>query len=219
MPEPQGDKLTRAQESARYAYRRALEKAVRSVSKGTGWRSTQGCLFRDQSGWFLAVCPAVFIDRHRTTVLVTAKPMGIDPIFWDIVGLPENGELPLSFRLNGAWTCGPPAFAEVEVDECGDVDETANRILKTADQQIDGIRSWGIEGFLQSCEENGADAYSYVAPRICALIAIGHLPEAVQICESAQKAGSTGGFTAPEGSFTEMAIRWLNRSLNSSTRH
>ena len=219
MLEPDGIKLTRAQQAARYAYRRALEKAVRSVSKGSSWRSTQGCLFGERSGWFLSVCPAVFIDRYRTDVQVTAKPMSIDPIFWDIVGLPENRDMPLSFRLLGAWTCRPPAFAEVEVEEREDVEDAAIQILKTADEQVHAVLSWGIEGFLQSCAENGADAYSYMAPEVCALIAIGRLPEALKICKSAHKAGETGGFTAPAGSFAGMAISWLDRSLNAATRH
>ena len=219
VPGSTGIKLTRAQVSARYAYRHALEKAVRSASKGSGWRSTQGCLFREQSGWFLSICPAVYIDHRRTDVSVTAKPMSIDPIFWEIVGLPENRDLPLSFRMNGAWVCGPTAFAEIEVVECEEVDEVARRILKLADQQIDAVLSWGIKGFLQSCEENGADAYSYLAPRVCTLIAIGRQPEALRICLSAQIADSTGGFTAPQGSFVEMAISWLNRSLDAATRH
>ena len=219
MPDPTGPKLTRAQVSARYAYRRALEKAVRSASKGSGWQATQGCLFREQSGWFLSICPGVYIDHHRTDVIVTAKPMSIDPIFWDIVGLPENRDLPLSFRMNGAWTCGPPAFAQIEVDECEEVDEVARRILEIASQQIDAVLAWGVNGFLRVCQENGADAYSYLAPRVCTLIAMGRQPEALHICVSAQKADETGGFTAPEGSFVEMAISWLNKSMNDATRH
>jgi hypothetical protein len=99
MPQLMGVRITRAQESARHAYRRALEKAIRAASKGTGWRSAQGCLFREQSGWFVSVHPAVYIFERVTKAMVVAKPMAIDQIFWELVGFPENSTQPLSFRL------------------------------------------------------------------------------------------------------------------------
>ena len=74
MPEFMGVKITRAQESARHAYRRALEKAVRAASKGSGWRTIEGCLFRDRAGWFVSVCPSVFIYEESTRATVSAKP-------------------------------------------------------------------------------------------------------------------------------------------------
>lgn len=56
-------------------------------------------MFRERVGWFVSVCPLVFIYDESTKATVSAKPMAIDPIFWGIVGLPENAERPLSFRL------------------------------------------------------------------------------------------------------------------------
>lgn len=57
-------------------------------------------MFRERVGWFVSVCPLVFIIYEESTkATVSAKPMAIDPIFWGIVGLPENAERALSFRL------------------------------------------------------------------------------------------------------------------------
>jgi hypothetical protein len=42
------------------------------------------------------------------------KPMTLDPILWDILGLSENVGEPLSFRSAGAFTCpGLPIYEEV----------------------------------------------------------------------------------------------------------
>jgi hypothetical protein len=79
-----------------------LDKAVREQAKGTGWRSVRGELFREQAGWFVGATPSVHINRAMTQLRVVVKPMTIDHAFWDLVGLPENRRLPLSFRLIGA---------------------------------------------------------------------------------------------------------------------
>lgn len=220
MPEFMGVKITRAQQSARHAYRRALERAVRTVSKGTRWRSIQGCLFREQSGWFVSIEPTVYIYEPRTVVRVTAKPMSIDSIFWDLVGLPENRDAPLSFRLLGAWTCRPPEFTETDIAEGENVNDVAARILRVADEQLDTVVSyWSVDEFLKLCRERGAADDSYLACIVSTLIAMHREPEALDLCEAAKAEQSSAGFMAPEGTFPEMAARWLRQSMTSSTRH
>lgn len=219
MPEFGGIKITRAQESARHAYRRSLEKAVRTASKGTKWRSAQGCLFQDHAGWFVAVHPLVHIYEPITKARVSVKPMIIDPIFWDLVGLPENNATPLSFRYFGAWTSSPPELVEVEVREEKPVDRVAARLLSVADEQLDVLNNWSLDDFLRLCRVRAADSESYLASIVTTLIAMGREPEALAACEDARTAGVSGGFVAPEGSFVDMASRWLQQSIAGSTRH
>ncbi|MEI6642572.1 MAG: hypothetical protein WCL10_11085 [Novosphingobium sp.] len=219
MPEFMGIKITRAQESARHAYRRALEKAVRAASKGSGWRSIEGCLFREQAGWFVSVCPSVFINVEATKATVSAKPMAIDPIFWDIVGLPENANTPLSFRLNGAWTCQPPPFDEVSIEENTDANFVAARLLDTANEHLAAVERWSVEDFLQLCRNSGATEDSYLPCVVTTLHALNRDSEALDTCKSAIARGDSGGFLSPDGSFSEMATRWITASLTKATRH
>ena len=219
MPEFMGIKITRAQESARHAYRRALEKAVRAASKGSGWRTIEGCLFRKQAGWFVSVCPSVFIYEESTKARVSAKPMAIDPIFWHIVGLSENVDAPLSFRLNGAWTCQPPPFDEVWIEEDTDASVVAARLLDTADERLAAVERWSVEDFLQLCRTSGATEETYLPCVVTALLALRRESEALEACKSASAKGVSGGFLSPDGSFSEMATRWIIASLAEATRH
>ena len=219
MPEFMGIKITRAQESARHAYRRALEKAVRATSKGSGWRTIEGCLFREQAGWFVSVCPAVFIYEESTKATVSAKPMAIDPIFWDIVGLSENADAPLSFRLNGAWTCQPPPFDEVSIEENTDTNVVAARLLDTANERLAAVERWSVEDFLQLCRTSGATEDSYLPCVVTALLAVSRDSEALEVCKSAKARGDIGGFLSSDGSFSEMATRWITALLAKATRH
>lgn len=219
MPEFRGIKITRAQESARHAYRRALEKAVRAASKGSGWRTIEGCLFRERAGWSVSVFPSVFIFEESTKATVSAKPMAIDPIFWDIVGMPENADAPLSFRLNGAWTCQPPPFDEVAIEENADANVVAARLLDTANERLAAVERWSVEDFVQRCRTSGATEDLYLPSVVTALLALNRDIEALEACKSANARGDCGGFLSPEGSFSEMATRWITASLAKATRH
>jgi hypothetical protein len=215
-----GVKITRAQESARHAYRRALEKAVRTTSKGSGWRSIEGSLFREEAGWFVSVCPSVYIYEQRTRASISAKPMTIDPIFWDMVGLPENNDAPLSFRLNGAWTCRPPHIDEVSIEEHEDVEAVAGRLLEAANEHLANVVGrWSVEEFLHLCRTSGATDDSYLPCVLSTLVALGREHEALDICKSAKERGISGGFHAPAGSFTDMATGWISKSMANATRH
>jgi hypothetical protein len=220
MPEYMGKKITRAEESARHAYRRALEKSLRARVKGTGWKSAYGTIFREQAGWFIKASPSVHIYEHVTEAIIGAKPMAIDPIFWDLVGLPENREQPLSFRANGAWACRPPYFAEVRLEEDDDPAVVGERLFAVATEQLENVtRSYSLERFLSACREANSDYEAYLSSIIPTLIAMHRQDEALAICEEACLQGLSGGFHAPEGSFVKMAAAYLRRSAMEATRH
>jgi hypothetical protein len=213
-------KITRAEESARIAYRRALEKSVRAQAKGTGWKSVSGSIFREQADWFIEASLSVYIYECVTSAVISVKPMAIDPIFWDIVGLPENREQPLSFRAIGAWACRPPYFFEASVEEDGDIAVVARRLIAIANEQLEIVlRSHSLDAFLLACRGSAGTEEQYLPSLITTLVAMQRQDEALAICLEAQSHGSLGGFLAPEGSFVEMATTYLQRSLRDSTRH
>ena len=210
MPEHMGKKIFRAEESARIAYRRSLGKAVRAACKGSGWRSVDGSLFREHDGWFVSVRPSVHIFERATTASISAKPMSIDPIFWDIVGLPENNNAPLSFRLNGAWACHPPPVDEAAIEEHEDACVVAARIIKWANNRMAHLgEELSVEGFLQRCRTSGATQDSFLACVVATLISMSRQQEALDAVSSAKTRRGHGGFGTPEGDFTDMATRWI----------
>jgi hypothetical protein len=95
--------------------------------------------------------------------VIRVKPMAIDPIFWDLVGLPENREQPLSFRANGAWTCRPPYFAELDIEEHTDSAVVADRMIAAATDQLENVlRSYTLDAFLLTCRDGAEANESYL---------------------------------------------------------
>lgn len=203
-------KITRVREAARHTYRRALETALRIRAKGGFWRSGQGSIYRQKAGWFVSATPSVRIREQVTTVVIGVKPMAIDPIYWDLVGLPEHGELPLSARLNEEWSCRSTCFTELTLDEDVDAAIAAGRLLETADEQLDLVqRFYTVDLFLAACRSAAEMNDSYMPSVVATLIAIGRRDEALAMCEKARAVGRGGGLSAATGSFSAMALSWL----------
>lgn len=189
-------------------------------AKGTGWKSARGSIFREQAGWFIVASPSVYIYEHVTKAVISVKPMAIDPIFWDLVGLPENREQALSFRSNGAWICRPPNFAELDIEENDDPTIVANRLIAVATDQLENVlRSYSFDAFLLTCRDVAGAMGSYLPCVITTLIAMDRENEALAVCEEASAQGFGGGFLAPEGSFVEMAAAYLRRLHVCATQH
>ncbi|WP_260483942.1 hypothetical protein [Sphingomicrobium flavum] len=188
-----------------------MAKAVRSAGKGSRWRSTQGCFYRQSGDWFVSASPVVALNNTSSRGVIQVKPMTIDPLFWDIVGLPENRQQPLSFRLTGAFSCRAPAFRESGIEEVENAEAVAVRLCDLADRALNDLELWSMEDFITSCRMHGADADSYLSALVPALILAGRSSEALEACEAAKARGSSGGFGFPAGSLCDLAIRWIER--------
>jgi hypothetical protein len=131
--------------------------------------------------------------------------MALDPVFWDLVGLPENRNLPLSFRRVGAWTCSAPYFAESELKEHADPSVLAARAIESADEYLKQLDTYSMDDFLAFCRANAAERDAYLTPLVTTLVMLHHEQEALSICEEAIVKGLSGGFSARGGTFFEMA--------------
>ncbi|SDR19583.1 hypothetical protein [Pseudovibrio sp. Tun.PSC04-5.I4] len=85
------------------SYRKEMQRQLRLVVKSTDWRQSKGVVFRQSDDWFIAGhwrnVSANASDGLRIEIL--AKPMAIDPMLWEVMGLEENNTKPLSFRYWG----------------------------------------------------------------------------------------------------------------------
>jgi hypothetical protein len=214
--EPPEAKVGRAESQQRRALNKAFHVAIKRRTKGTAWRVSQGVLFQDFGGWFVAAPTAVWAERRKTHIELQCKPMSIDPVFWEIVDTKANVSMPLSFRYFGAWTCSIPALVEHELNETSADPETiASEALKWVDDEIGQFKSWSVEHFLQLLRGHPRAA-SYIATIVTTMLMLGEYVSAEELCRNAIARGDSGGFsigglTAPSRSFPDLALAWLER--------
>ena len=202
--------LSRAEQQERKALSKAVVGELKRQIRGTGWRISQGWLFREHAGWFMEVRADVWLGEPRTMVAWRAKPMGLDPVFWDIVGTPNNREQPLSFRLFGAWTCSVPALVEAEIpEENRQAELIAHAVRDWADAQFEGTEpSRSIDAFVELLRNHPRRGH-FLASYITALILTHRRDEALAESTAAIERCEAAGFRVSNLTFPDLAKAWL----------
>jgi len=222
VPEHQGHRISRAEELARHAYKRQLVRELRQAAKGSGWKIADGLLFRDYHGWFVKILNGPIIYWRETIMYMHIKPMGIDPLFWDLLGMPENRRKSLSFRGLGAWTCRPVEFAYGGIEDGMDAAGTARRIVEWADHELEKARADlttdRFLGRLRAAPEQ-VERGRLTSSLIMTLLAAGREEEAEQACNEAIERGSSGGFFPAQGTFPMAALEHIRAVRAARTRH
>jgi hypothetical protein len=205
-------KLSREERATRRALSQSVTTQLRQLSKGTGWRFTKYILFREYRGWFISTISAVWLSEPRTTADFHIKPMALDPLFWEIVGLQSNNKEPLSFRGLAAWKCSTPPLAESDVPEgSGQPQEIARRILYWSAEQLNAIsHQLTNESFLHFIQNHPRRTSGhYLETLVTTLVLMGREEMAQEVLTQAKARNEAGDFSAGGKSFVEMAREWI----------
>ncbi len=210
-------RVSREFRAGRRAFARSVSTSLKALIRGTPWRMAKGVLFRDFQGWFVSAGSSIWPLEAKTSVNFRFKPMGLDPLFWQIVGLPENEQLPLSFRYWGAWTCSTPVWAEMEfADSEKGPAQIAARIVDSADAQLQRatphLSHDAFLGFVENYPSQRSGRH-FVATLTVTLLLMSRDEDALEVLREARTAKHDGEFLMPAGSFVDVAIDWIkNRS-------
>jgi hypothetical protein len=212
--------VTREQKKRRRALAKEVALQMRSGAVAGGWKYAGGFVFREHGGWFVELTYGTHVDQPVTTVRLYAKPMALDPVFWEIVGLPENNRQPLSFRARGAWTCSSPSLAEFVVDDATlDAEEIAARVLRWGDAEVTTSgHEWTLDSFIDRIERHPRqiEAFSWLPALTSSLVLAGQSDVARQRCHAARDAGASGGFTVGSETFADLALSWIDQTRSLS---
>lgn len=197
---------------------KAFDVAFRSAGKGSGWRSSGGYLFRQEGEWF-ASAYAVPEWRRGCDLYLEIKPMGLDPILWDIMRQREMATQPLSFRVRGAFSLRLSSRPVMVGEDVEDIDMLAAVASAAANAWLErAVREASIDGMLAELLDEEPDA-QLRASAICLAILKGDLDHASRLCQKdPADAGHMrlvlGGYhlVEPSGesrSFPDLAREWL----------
>lgn len=199
-----------SREAARSQKDRAtrFQAALKVRAKALGWSYAEGSLFRRQDEWFIDVQSSLLWGRGAR-VTRRAKPMAVDPIFWSVVGLPDNNRMPLSFRAQGAWVLRSPAAEDyVALGETDPV-RLAEEVMDWITRRLPDVSVRSIKDLLADIRTaKGGGRNAYVALEICLHLLLDDLEGALALCSSA-KSGDHGGFTVGDATFFDQARAWI----------
>jgi len=200
----------------RQTFEKECNARLHNVARGSGWKKASNFLFCSDSGFFFQVTLSVYLNTNRTLARFTAKPMLIDPILWDILGIPENNSEPMSLRGNGAFSCNTPDFFEAEIEG---PDSTAITIVdsflnfaKTSKDQFLEMHANISFSHLISDHPNHRERGAYAMTLVASLINEANYQRALDIAlgHSTGKLSSCEQFSSSGQSFHDLAVTWLS---------
>lgn len=172
---------------------REILSGIKEQIKGTGWKKKHNSFFRQIESNFHCVSAHPYFEFNdgRPTLFLRvsskAKPMGIDPIYWDIAELPDNKNEPLSFRTWAAFKTNALDFNHGEPlnGPMSSVNEVISAFMDWKDKETKSVTKT-LESkifsriFRESKGEN-ISKHSNPITLICALILEGNQEEALEI--------------------------------------
>lgn len=221
-------KLTREQQRAARQREKAFAAALRNQARAAHWRYAGGWIFRQSGDWFVDILPWLLPERGAGIRLLV-KPMALDPLFWDIVGVSENRSLPLSFRANGAWVLRPATIDSAVGIDLADVEPLAAEVLRVAEQQAGALlETISIESMLAALPDETDLFGQQRVLAVCLHILAGRLDAAFELCRVSNSdehpiIRGSGGFLTrnADGSvstFLDQARDWIARERRGALR-
>ena len=208
--------------SERRSFEKELLKALSPKLKGSRWKKKQNAIYCEVNGYYFDVIVSVFLNDSKTAVTMSAKPMSLDKLYWQITGLDDNNSEPLSFRTWGAFTCsGLPLVEKSIADEGVSADVLASEVVEWADSQFDtALPKLEAEKFSREVARhpNQVDRGAYAVTYVTSLIEEGDLDAARQMAAAYAdgSAQSVSRHTHVGRDFHEIAVEWIDSTVCTS---
>ena len=202
----------------RTAFEKNLLKAVASRMKGRIWKKAQNVIFCKKNDYYYSVSIGTFRNDEKTRLSFSIKPMNIDPLFWEIMNMPENEKEPLSFRTWGAFTCAEiPTEEKLILDGSANEQELAEEIVLWADKQLEDFDSQSTERKFSNLikdHENQRERGAYSISLVTTLIAEGEFDKARKLASSydSGKLQSVSSMMNEGKSFHAHAVDWIDNN-------
>lgn len=201
--------------------RRALAKAFAAELKirgrAAGWRINQGVAFMQRHDWFFAIVPSVWITEDKAEAKILAKPMVVDPILWAMMGHPELGREPLSYRYFGILAATPIILADRFLS--GETaDALADCALRTGEDcaRIVAESTLDVSDYHDRLHSDGF-GINDLGARVAALIGIGKEEQARALLLGETREAPNVEVIGSKGGFASRATEWFEerrRSMN-----
>ena len=208
------------------ARRRKLKRdALRTIYaelKRNGWKKIQNVFFQKFGNWFWTLTVNTYLNDEKTTLSLDVKPIEIDSLLWEILGIPENQNEPLSFRAKGAFTCSSLPVASLTIDDAN----------MSADSIGQKTNLWLSENFEKYCDsvsgasfssqvknhQNQIDRGSYAITLVISLILESKLEQAMEYSEKYERGELESVFDLRSDgkSFHYHAMQWLKNNQSTA---
>jgi hypothetical protein len=191
----------------------AFDAAVKPLLLERGWKVAGGGFVYRVRGDYIYWLPMSRPRRGPLCGTLQTKPLALDPVFWDIVGLSELRSRRPAFRLQGAFTLRTAIIAEAEHEfdiarPLAAIGPVLSELHEAFVQSETTYRS--LSDFESVLDRQLSTSEWMTSVRIVWLIASGRAGEAERLVRAQLTGGKHGGYYfGGDGSFNELALGYL----------
>ncbi len=180
-----------------------------SAAREAGWKTAGGgTIYRSTDDYVFELRAPAPRKGHSQHGSLLAKPLALDPIFWELIGSPDLLRKPVAFRVNGAFK-----VPLLSIKDATYTDESAP--AKVLGELDNGYLQ--AESRFRTLEDFRPLIEAHIPPRsgqqlatcMTWLISVGQLDEARRILRAAVASELGGGFSFPAGTFEDLALDHL----------
>jgi len=194
--------------------------------KGSPWKLKSSAIYKASRSLYQDVLLSVQRNAKATVGVHRIKPMALDPLLWEILGVPENADEPLSFRTWAAFQCSGLPLVESPLERDGDspvaVAEATLEFCATADERTGQHLGSAPFSALVAAHPNQVERGAYAVTLVASLISEGNLEQAAQEANAyaSGRKFSCANLSSGGRSFHELALCWLEagRASDASAR-
>lgn len=197
------------------AFEKELLKALGPVIKGSPWKKSSTALYMQSENFFQDFMISVQFNEQKVGVVQRFKPMALDFLLWDIMGMTENVSEPLSFRTWGAFTCDGLPIYEKLLEQADDARDMATKLVTIAENNSflfqEFLRAENYSSLLAK-HPNQVERGAYAVTLVTSLINDGDY-EAAACLASEYEAGkrhSAHQLSSFGVSFHRLALNWID---------
>ncbi len=101
---------------------------IRAAAIALGWKTAGGGFLYRVNDTYLFEMSVQWQNSSAPVGMIKTKPLALDPLLWEIVGLPALQKKRVSFRVNGEFTVPSLVAASVALTDEASPDEVVERL-------------------------------------------------------------------------------------------
>ncbi len=179
---------------------------LKEISRSRNWKFKSYFIFRQLDNLFYESNFYTNFKENRIWGWSAFKPYTVDNVFWEITEMPENKDLPLSFRAEGAFTFRAYNYYEfnLQLQDSENPRQEIETLIDTIEEKLNKITKEvsTTQHFLKLFEESALNA---CVEKIVCLVELEKYQKAIEKIEYYRKNDIPSGFMFGKKDFYDLA--------------
>ncbi len=186
---------------------------IKKLSKAQKWKFKGYFIFKKINDLFFESNFYINSKTDKIHGYLAYKPYSVDNTFWELTEMPENSEMPLSFRADAAFRVSSYDIYkyDIQIKNVEKPEKEIRALLDTIDKKVELIiaRNLGLEDFLNTLEKKKINPVGVIT----CLMELEEYEKALQKIELYRKTDIRSGYNFEGRDFYDLIEKYCNKKM------